>query len=455
MTIIRPMLPVIELSTPAGKTKLDALLGRLRLDPLSLIDPASELQKKAAIVGGIIQRIAREGDAGLVAITREFDEPDFQAAQLVVTPEEMAAAHASVSPVLLAALRRSIAQVREYQRFILPAVLPELTRATDSAAAAVSLGLRWTPLDSVGLYIPGGKASYPSSLIMLAVPALVAGVRRIAVVTPPGKYFSPLLLAAAHELGITEIYRAGGPAAIAALAVGTATIRPVDKILGPGSTMVQLAKRALAGSVGIDGYFGPSEIVTLADDSADAAAVAADLIAQAEHDPGSCFLVTPSRALADKVLNEIKAVLPKRERRAAIEKALTEHSAILLAPDARVAIETVNALAAEHLSLQLANPTAALAHIRHAGAIFIGPFSPVAAGDYVAGPSHALPTNTTARFSSGVSVYEFLKRTSIVQYTAAGLHADAPHIAALATSEQLDAHAASATAGTRDNSTPK
>jgi histidinol dehydrogenase len=389
--------------------------------------------------------VAERGDEAIVESSRRFDDPDFSADQIRVTPAEMKAAASRVSDDLMAALRRSIAQVREYQSHIMPTAPAALHRP------GVELGLRFTPLDSAGLYFPGGKASYPSSLIMLAVPAQVAGVQRIAVVTPPSKYGrSDLVLAACHELQLTEVFRAGGAAAIGALAFGTATIRAVDKIVGPGNNYVQLAKRLLAGGVGIDGYLGPSEILTIADDSGDPRAIAADLIAQAEHDPGSCYLLTTSPKLAFAVAEELDRQTATRQRSAAVEKSLRNKSAIVVDPSMDALIELANRFAAEHVNLQTRDDDAVLAKLIHAGAIFVGPHSPVAAGDYVAGPSHCLPTNTTARFASGISVYEFLKRSSVARYEPAGLANDAAAIVALATAEGLDGHAASVTIRTEN-----
>jgi histidinol dehydrogenase len=282
---------------------------------------------------------------------------------------------------------------------------------------------------------------------MLTVPAQVAGVAEIVVCTPPSKYGrSDIVLAAAHELGLKYVIRAGGAAAIAAMAFGTERIPKVDKIVGPGNTYVQLAKRALSGAVGIDGYLGPSEILVLADETGRADVIAADLIAQAEHDPGSCFLLTTSAPLAERVKNELAVQTGVLDRSDAIKKALAERSAIVVGSSMDELIGWADRFAAEHVSLQTKDPDAVLKKLHHAGAVFIGPFSPVAAGDYVAGPSHCLPTNTTARFSSGISVYEFLKRSSVVSYTAEGLSEDADAIIALATAEQLAGHAASVTA---------
>jgi histidinol dehydrogenase len=279
---------------------------------------------------------------------------------------------------------------------------------------------------------------------MLAVPAQVAGVKRIAVCTPPSKYGrTDLVLAACHKLKLTEVFRAGGAAAIAALAFGTKTIPRVDKIVGPGNTYVQLAKRALAGCVGIDGFLGPSEILVIADETARPRFVAADLLAQAEHDPGSSFLLTTSRLVADAVAEQIKTQVTALSRRTAAEKAIKGHSAIILDESMDRLIELANRFAAEHVNLQTRDDRAVLEKLTNAGAIFLGPYSPVAAGDYVAGPSHCLPTNTTARFTSGVSVYEFLKRSSVVRYDPAGLRADAEAIITLAEAEHLDGHAQS------------
>jgi histidinol dehydrogenase len=338
----------------------------------------------------------------------------------------------------LRAIRRAIAQVKEYQAHVMPRNPAALRRA------GVELGLRFTPLASAGLYFPGGKAAYPSSLIMLAAPAQVAGVKKIVVCSPPSKYGrSDLVLAVCDELKLTEVFRAGGAAAIAAMALGTATIPAVDKIVGPGNIYVQLAKRALAGCVGLDGFLGPSEILVIADDSGRADFIAADLLAQAEHDPGSCFLLTTSGKLAEEVLAQLKAQSESLSRRGEVEKALREHSAIIVDASMDALIKLADEFAAEHVNIQTRDDQAVLAKLHNAGAIFLGKYSAVAAGDYVAGPSHCLPTNTTARFSSGISVYEFLKRSSVVRYEPGGLAADADAIIGLAEAEHLDAHAAS------------
>ena len=431
------MIPILSLNDFQQFRQIQSLLANLRLDP-SHLAAGGKYAGETAAVRDIITDVAARGDAALVDTARKFDFPEFSSEMIRVTAAEMRDATGRVPADQLSAIRRSIAQVREYQMHIFPTTPPVLHRP------GVELGIRFTPLDSAGLYFPGGKAAYPSSLIMLAAPAQAAGVETIVVATPPSKYGrSDLVLAAAHELKLEHVYRAGGAAAIAAMAFGTETIPRVDKIVGPGNLYVQLAKRELAGAVGIDGFLGPSEIITIADDTGIPAFIAADLIAQAEHDPGSCFLLTDSATVAEAVSNEIAKQLKFRGRSAALERSLTHHSGLIVGGSMDDVIELANRFAAEHVNLQVKNPDEVLAKLRHAGAVFVGAYSPVAAGDYVAGPSHCLPTNTTARFSSGVSVYEFLKRTSIVKYDAGGLAADAPAIVSLATAEGLDGHAAS------------
>ena len=431
------MIPILSLDIAAQRELIEKLLIDLRLDAAQLT-AGGKYASETAAVRQIIVDVAARGDAALVDNARRFDHPDFSADMIHVSAEELAEAVKRVPAEQLSAIRRSINQVREYQTHIFPVAPASLRRP------GVELGLRFTPLDSAGLYFPGGKAAYPSSLIMLAVPAQIAGVKQIVVATPPSKYGrSDLVLAACHELKLEHVYLAGGAAAIAAMAFGTATIPRVDKIVGPGNLYVQLAKRELAGAVGIDGFLGPSEILTLADESGVPAFIAADLLAQAEHDPGSCFLLTNSPKLAAAVSVEIDLQFKQRSRSAALQKSLRDHSAIIVSPSMDNLISLANRFAAEHVNLQVKNTDAVLKKLRHAGAVFIGSYAPVAAGDYVAGPSHCLPTNTTARFSSGISVYEFLKRSSIVRYDAEGLAADASAIISLANAEGLDGHAAS------------
>jgi histidinol dehydrogenase len=436
------MIPTLRLRDGADRARVESLLQRLRLDPRQIAFGAAD---DTAAVQKLLADVAERGDDAIVDIARRFDDPGFTADHLRITPDEMRDAAHRVPARQLSAIRRSIAQVREYQQHVMPQAPKSLQRS------GVELGMRFTPLDSVGLYFPGGKASYPSSLIMLAVPAQVAGVGRIVVCSPGGKFGrSDLVLAVCHELGLADVFRAGGAAAIGAMAFGTRTIPAVDKIVGPGNRYVQLAKRLLAGCVGLDGFLGPSEILTLADETGRPDFIAADLLAQAEHDPGSCFLLTTSPKLAADVTSEIARQVKSLTRTEPIEKSLRDESAIVIDDSMDALIDLANCFAAEHVNVQTKDDDAVLAKLRHAGAVFLGPWSPVAAGDYVAGPSHCLPTNTTARFSSGISVYEFLKRTSVERYDAQGLGADAEAIETMALAEGLDAHAASVRVRTAD-----
>jgi histidinol dehydrogenase len=432
------MIPVFQLSQDAPQ--VEALLRKLRLDPVDTALNVGDRAKQAADVQAILADVAKRGDDAVVELARKFDDPNFTADQIRITEDQMREGAKRVPADQLDAIRHAIAQLREYQSHMMPQPKAPLMRD------GVELGMRFTPLDSVGLHVPGGKAAYPSSLIHLAVPAQVAGVKQIVVCTPPSKFGrSDLTLATYLELGITQAFRAGGPAAVAAMAFGTATIPRVDKIVGPGNVYVQLAKRALAGCVGIDGFLGPSEILVLADDTGHADFIAADLIAQAEHDPGSCYLLATSQPLADQVVKELERQTAILGRSAAITTALRERSAIIVDPSMDRLIDLANQFAAEHVNLQTRDDNAVVAKLKHAGAVFVGPYSPVAAGDYVAGPSHCLPTNTTARFTSGISVYEFLKRASVERYTEQGLARDSKAIIALANAEHLDGHAASVT----------
>lgn len=429
---------ILHLDRPGDAQEVERLLKKLRLDPVDLALLRGERAQQTASVQAMLADVANRGDEALVEISRKFDDPNFTADQIRVKPEEMREGAARISKEQTAALKRSIAQVREYQSHVMPKDPAPLRRP------GVELGMRFLPLDSAGLYFPGGKAAYPSSLIMLAVPAQVAGVNKVVVCTPPSKYGrSDLVLAACHELKLEYVFRAGGAAAIGAMAFGTKSIPAVDKIVGPGNAYVQLAKRLLAGCVGIDAFLGPSEIVVLADETGDAKFIASDLLAQAEHDPGSCFLLTTSEKLSRDVASELEEQTAALSRKAAIEKSLANDSAIIVDPSMDRLIDLSNRFAAEHVNLQVREEKSVLAKLTSAGAVFVGPYSPVAAGDYIAGPSHCLPTNTTARFSSGISVYEFLKRSSVARYEKQGLANDASCIIELANAEHLDAHAAS------------
>lgn len=436
------MLPVFDPSSAEGRDGLEQILARLRAS--SSIDG-----RWYAVARDLISDTRQRGDAAIVDHMRQFTDPSFDASRIVVAQDELAAAERSLDPELTAAIRRAIANVREYQEHVKPRDAAPVT------IAGAELGLRWTPIQPVGLLVPGGSAVLFSTLIMLAVPAIVAGVEpaNLTVVSPPPyrregeplRDISAITLAVASMLGVGRVLRIGGPPAVAALAFGTETIRPVDLIAGPGHPVVQAAKLQLAGVVGTDGYYGASEIVTVVDDSANPSRVAADLLAQAEHDPGKCFLIATSKRAIDAVLAEVAAQLPQRARRAAIEKALREESCAVLAPSDAVAAGLVDRFAAEHVNLAVRDPQGFIRRVRHGGEFFLGD-APVAAGDYYAGPSHTLPTGTTARFSSGVSVYTFLKRSGTVAYPQGMPPQAIADIARLATAEGLDGHAASVTA---------
>ncbi len=436
------MLPVYDLKTPAGKAGLNACLDRLRAT-------TSAGGHVAKTVADILADVRTHGDEALVRYVRKFSDPGFDADRLRVTADELANACKQVDTDLLDAIKTAIEQVREYQRHVMPKPMTPVT------IGGAELGLRFSPIDSAGLCVPGGSAVLFSTLIMLAVPAVVAGVdpKNISVVHPlPNRRgdgdsttdISPIVLATAHLLGIGKVYRVGGAEAVAALAYGTDTIAPVDFIAGPGNVYGQLAKAQVNGAVGIDGFYGPSEIVTIADEAADPVRIASDLIAQAEHDPGKCFLVVWSQGVLDAIVSEVKNQLDQRKRQDAIVRALENESCAVIVKDIDEAAAIANRFAAEHVNLAVADPDALLSKIRHAGEVFLGDATPVAAGDYYAGPSHCLPTGTTARFTSGVSVYTFLKRTGTVAYRS-GMPAKAiAHIARMADAEGLDGHAHSA-----------
>jgi histidinol dehydrogenase len=390
-------------------------------------------------VAAIIADIRARGDAALLDYTARLDRLTLTPDRLRVTAEEITAAVAAIPADLAAALDLAATRIEAFHRAQLPADL----RFTD--AAGLTLGMRWMPLDAVGLYVPGGKAAYPSSVLMNAIPARVAGVGRVAMCVPtPDGALNPLVLAAAHRAGVAEIYRVGGAQAVAALAYGTASISPVDRIVGPGNAYVAEAKRQVFGHVGIDSIAGPSEVVILADATNDPCRVALDLLAQAEHDEAAqSILITDSAGFADAVAAAVAAELPTLSRAAIAGASWRAHGAIILVRDWEDAIGLVNRLAPEHVELLLPDPEPLFARIRHAGAVFLGPWCPEAVGDYVAGPNHVLPTGRTARFASGLSVFDFLKRTTFVAADAAALSRVGPAAVMLAEAEGLQAHARS------------
>ena len=380
-------------------------------------------------VAAIIADVRAAGDAALLRYTASFDRLTLTADRLRIGAEEIAVA--GIPADLMAALDLAATRIEAFHRMQAPADL----QTTD--AAGLTLGLRWTPLDAVGLYVPGGKAAYPSSVLMNAIPARVAGVPRIAMCVPtPDGAINPLVLAAARRAGVTEIYRIGGAQAIAALAYGTASIVPVDRIVGPGNAYGAEAKRQVFGRVGIDGIAGPSEVVVLADAANDPRLVAVDLLAQAEHDEAAqAILITDDGAFGDRVAAAVARELAALRRAAIAGASWQAHGAIIVVGDWDEAIGLVNRLAPEHLQLMLRDPARVFACIRHAGAVFLGAFCPEAVGDYVAGPNHVLPTGRTARFASGLSVFDFLKRTTWVAADAASLAGVGPAANALAEAE--------------------
>ncbi|WP_438435032.1 histidinol dehydrogenase [Gorillibacterium sp. sgz500922] len=400
------------------------------------VDGGNEEQSRA--VAGIIEAVRREGDEALIRLTEQFDR--VTVSSLRITEEEIQEAYAQVSGDFLSALREAAANIRAFHE------KQKRSSWIDLAPSGTLLGQVIRPLRRVGLYVPGGKAAYPSSVLMNAIPAQVAGVPEIVMVTPPATAgvagVNPAVLVAAAECGITEIYRVGGAQAVAALAYGTQTVARADKIVGPGNIYVALAKRQVFGAVDIDSIAGPSEIVVLADDSADPAYLAADLLSQAEHDEmASAVLVTPSEALAAAVKQEVERqleLLPKREIAAA---SIRDYGAILTVADLDEGIRAVNRLAPEHLEVVTAAPFELLGRIENAGAIFLGAYSSEPVGDYWAGPNHVLPTNGTARFSSPLSVDDFIKKSSVIHYSRQDLLEHGEKIVRLAQSEGLDAHA--------------
>jgi histidinol dehydrogenase len=389
-----------------------------------------------AVVHDIIRAVRERGDAALRDFTLRLDQFDIGAGGLRVTKAEIAEAAASVPRAHLDALNFAAERITAHHRRQLPAD----DRYTD--ALGVELGHRWTPVDAVGLYVPGGMASYPSSVLMNAIPAKVAGVPRLVITVPaPRGVLNPMVLAAAHIAGVEEIYRVGGAQAVAALAYGTASIAPVAKIVGPGNAYVAAAKRQVFGTVGIDMIAGPSEVLIVADKDCDPQWIAADLLAQAEHDEAAqSILITDDAGFADAVaaaVDEQLAVLPRGATAAASWR---DFGAIILVERLEQAPALVNRIAPEHLELETANAESLLGEIRHAGAIFIGHHTPEAIGDYVAGSNHVLPTARSARFSSGLGVLDFMKRTSILRLNEASLAALGEAAMTLATVEGLDAH---------------
>lgn len=418
----------VTLTKETTKDILDSLLKR----------SPNNYGKFEAAVAEILANIKEKGDEALFAYTKEFDKTQINAETIRVTEEEIKEAYEKVDPALIAVIRKALVNIRRYHE-------KQLQNSWfTNGENGTMLGQKVTPLSRVGVYVPGGKAVYPSSVLMNIVPAKVAGVSRIIMTTPPGKdgKVNPSTLVAAREAGADEIYKAGGAQAIGALAYGTKSIPKVDKIVGPGNIFVALAKKAVYGYVSIDSVAGPSEILVLADETANPRFVAADLLSQAEHDElASAILITTSRELADRVDEEVKGFVEVLSRKEIISKSLENFGYILIAENMEEAIEAANAIASEHMEIVTANPFEVMMKVRNAGAIFIGEYSSEPLGDYFAGPNHVLPTNGTAKFFSPLSVDDFVKKSSIVYYSKEALREIHKDIIQFAESEQLTAHA--------------
>jgi len=425
---------VIEVIRSHDKERLAAKLARVRERNVVLdADLMSQVQS-------IIDEVRRRGDAALIDYANRFDGCVMQESELRIGEDELDRIAANADASVVEALREAIGHVRRFHEY-------ELQESWEiETEDGVRLGQRITPIERAGLYVPGGTASYPSSVVMNVVPAQVAGVKRIVVATPPRSLReNPAVAAALVQLGIKEVYAVGGAQAIAALAYGTGTVPRVDKITGPGNRYVVAAKKLVFGTVGIDSIAGPSEVVIIADDTARAEFVAADLLAQAEHDDdASAILITTSEQLANEVSVEVSRQAESLPRRATVEKSLAQHGAVLLVDDLSEACEIVNQLAPEHLEIVTRDDETLAAKILHAGAIFLGSYTPEVVGDYFAGPNHVLPTAGASRFSSALGIYDFLKRTTVLRYSREALRRSANKIATLAKAEGLDAHARSA-----------
>lgn len=392
---------------------------------------------KEATVREILQTVKRSGDSALIRYTSDFDQLTLRADELRVSAYELDIAYQQVSPELLDALRLARKQIEAFH------VQRKPKSWVQFEEHEVTLGKRYTPVDRAGLYVPGGRASYPSTVLMNAIPAKVAGVPRIVMVTPPSsdKTINPAVLVAAQEAGVEEIYKVGGAQAIAALAYGTETIPNVDVISGPGNIYVTLAKKQVYGTVGIDSLAGPSEVLIIADSHANPSHVAVDLLAQAEHDPlAASILITTDETVAQKVVLEVNRQLEHHPRRILTEKSIAHYGLVVVVETLEQAAELSNQFAPEHLELEIEDPWALVEHIRHAGAIFLGKNTPEAVGDYLAGPNHTLPTSGAARYASALGVETFMKHSSLIQYSAEALAQVSDAIQVLADAEGLPSH---------------
>jgi len=429
-------LRILDTKQASERSALLALLEQLRAGGLVSADEGGDLSVPR-IVADILEQVRAGGDTKAAELTRRLDRCQVPADGLHVSAEALEQAHRAADQDFLGLVRRSADNIHAYQEHI------RLRDPEPLVRHGRRLGVRYTPLDRVGVYVPGGKALYPSTVLMTVVPAQVAGVREIVMASPPTDgAIHPLALALAYELGIREVVQMGGAVAMAALAYGTETIRRVDKIVGPGNAFVAEAKRRLFGQVGIDCIAGPSEVVIVADDSARADWVAADLLAQAEHNPGSAVLITAQPAFAASVVAAVETQLGELSRADVTRAALSRYSAVVVVADLDEACHWANEFAAEHLQIMTRDNTRCASAIRHAGAMFIGDHTPVPLGDYYAGPSHVLPTSGTARFFGPLSCNDFLKATSLIEYDGSALRADGADVVDFATREGLTAHAA-------------
>ncbi|MDI2113203.1 histidinol dehydrogenase [Commensalibacter nepenthis] len=392
-----------------------------------------------APVTEILENIKKNGDTALCDYTKRFDRLELTPETLRVTDQEIEAAYRQTSTELLKALAVAADRIKTFHQKQLP---PNLYYEDESG---FELGYRWRPMDSAGLYVPGGTAAYPSSVLMNAIPAKVAGVKRLAMCVPtPDGQLNPLVLAAAHKAGITEIYRIGGAQAIAALAFGTETITPVDYIVGPGNAYVAEAKRQVYGLVGIDSVAGPSEVVVVADKGNDPTHIALDLLAQSEHDKmAQSIFITNNKKFADEVIKAVDEQLQTLARKEIAQVSWDHHGAVIIVDSWDEAATLINQIAPEHLELMVKESNSLFEDVRHAGAIFIGKWCPEAIGDYVGGPNHVLPTSGAARFSSGLSIFDFMKRTTFLKSNKKGIQNVGPAAVAIANTEGLTAHALS------------
>mgnify|MGYP004456651683 CR=1 FL=1 len=412
-------------------TKKDILENLLKRSPNSY-------GKYEASVAAILADVKEKGDEAIFEYTKKFDGAEINASNIVVTKAEIEEAYSLVDAQLVDVIRKALVNIRDYH------AKQKQYSWFDSTPNGTILGQKVTPLNRVGVYVPGGKAAYPSSVLMNIIPAKVAGVNQIIMTTPPGKdgKVNPGTLVAANEAGVDVIYKVGGAQAIAAMAYGTASIKKVDKIVGPGNIYVALAKKAVYGHVSIDSIAGPSEILVIADETANPRYVAADLLSQAEHDEmASAILITTSSELADKVSKEIEGFVAVLSRSEIINKSLENYGYILIAKDIEEAVETANEIASEHLEIVTKDPFTVMTKIRNAGAIFLGEYSSEPLGDYFAGPNHVLPTNGTAKFFSPLSVDDFIKKSSIISYSREALEPIHEDIIKFANAERLTAHA--------------